>query len=536
MTTGGIRAPRVDGGVLAIPKPQHVTELARANRAWLESWSYDVQGRSALAVREHARREVWEISRQYLASHGLEPDSTSLDSLAERTLVMTGHQPELFHPGVWIKNFACWAIARLLGGWSLNMIVDNDIPKASAILAPRRAGDRVRLTRVEFDEWAGEIPYEDWTVADPSRLEVFPERLRAAMEFEPGDWLLDQHWGVVRALAGVPHLGTRFSIARRMIEQDWGVRNHEVPLAALSGSSAFLWFLSHMLAQLPRYRDVHNQALEEYRAEHGIRSKNHPVAALDREGDWIEAPFWAWRQTAPRRRPLLARQRARSIELRIAGEHDTLIELPLAPDMSACCAVERLQALHASEIRIRPRALATTMFCRLFLADLFIHGIGGAKYDELGDRITSRFLGITPPPFLTLSLTLHRNGLPVHGTSEIDIARNHRLLRDLAYSPDRFLDEPTQAAVRNLLDTKRAAITRVAETPAERKARWAEIRQINAALAPYVQDKYAETIAALGLALERSASDRVARSREFSIVLHSTSRLRDVMLGSVRWG
>ena len=100
--------------------------------------------------------------------------------------------------------------------------------------------------------------------------------------------------------------------------------------------------------------------------------------------------------------------------LRIAGEDEILVELPLSPDREACCAVERLHDLAARSIRLRTRALTTTMFCRFLLGDLFIHGIGGAKYDELGDAIARRFFGIEPPGFLTLSMTLWL-GLPIDG-------------------------------------------------------------------------------------------------------------------------
>ncbi len=51
-------------------------------------------------------------------------------------MIVTGHQPELFHPGVWIKNFAIASIARQTGGAALNLIVDNDIPKSSSIAVP----------------------------------------------------------------------------------------------------------------------------------------------------------------------------------------------------------------------------------------------------------------------------------------------------------------------------------------------------------------------------------------------------------------
>src|SRR5262249_2863990 len=43
---------------------------------------------------------------------------------------------------------------------------------------------------------------------------------------------------------------------------------------------------------------------------------------------------------------------------------------------------------------------------RLFLADLFVHGIGGGKYDEITDELVRRFYGGEPPDFLVLSATL----------------------------------------------------------------------------------------------------------------------------------
>ena len=45
------------------------------------------------------------------------------------------------------------------------------------------------------------------------------------------------------------------------------------------------------------------------------------------------------------------------------------------------------------------------MFARLFLCDLFIHGIGGAKYDQMTDAIIERFFGFAPPDYLTVTAT-----------------------------------------------------------------------------------------------------------------------------------
>ena len=187
--------------------------------------------------------------------------------------------------------------------------------------------------------------------------------------------------------------------------------------------------------------------------------------------DWLESPFWVWRAGQPRRRALLARQRARVVELRIAGEDDILVTLPLTPEGQACCAVERLRELPAESIRPAHPGLTTTMFARFFLGDLFIHGIGGAKYDELGDEIARRFLGFEPPGFLALSLTL-RLGLPTDPVTPADLAATDRALRDLRFNPDRHLHEPYPEELRRLISARREAIAQARQvTPRTGRAR-----------------------------------------------------------------
>ena len=326
---------------------------------------------------------------------------------ASAPLVIAGHQPELYHPGVWVKNFATAAIAQARGGVGLNLIVDNDLAKFPAIRVPRLHDGGIHIQRVAYDEWGGDVPYEDLDVRNESFFATFDDRVRRMLAGAVADPMIEDYWPLVlRHREGDPRLGLRLARARRELEASWGVRNFEIPVGDLCENEAFLWFVSHLLAQLPRFQKVHNDALSRYRALYGIRSKNHPVAALRRQGDWREAPFWVWRAEAPRRRPLWVRQLARTMELRIGGDGEPLMEIPLEPDREGCCAVEQLLTLPARRIRLRTRALTTTMFARLLLGDLFFHGIGGAKYDELGDEIVREFFGIEPPDFLTLSITL----------------------------------------------------------------------------------------------------------------------------------
>ena len=122
---------------------------------------------------------------------------------------------------------------------------------------------------------------------------------------------------------------------------------------------------------------------------------NHPVPNLAADSEWIEAPFWLWSASAPRRRRLFVRRRDKDCLL-LTDRRRIEVELPLAEGGDASRAVKVLADLPSQGIKLRSRALATTLFARLVLADLFIHGIGGAKYDQLTDELIRRFFGLVP--------------------------------------------------------------------------------------------------------------------------------------------
>ena len=249
---------------------------------------------------------------------------------------------------------------------------------------------------------------------------------------------------------------------------------------------------------------------------------------LDREGDWVEAPFWVWRDRSPRRRPLMARQNPKSLDLRIAGETEILGSLRLSPDRDACCAIEDLQDLARRGIRIRTRALTTTMFARLLLGDLFVHGIGGAKYDELGDEVIRGFFGIAPPEFLTLSMTRWL-GLPYEAQAVEDLDRLDRLARDLQYNPDRILAENPDPAIQSLILDKKNAIDGPISTRRERSARFREIRRMNSLLSAFLTTESERLSVQKEQLNKRKRDNSLATGRDWSLALHSGSHWRSSM-------
>ena len=185
-----LRAPSPDGALLAEPPLAEAVNRLDANADRLALWNYDVQGRSSSRLRDLVRKQVVDRACSFLADSGLDvPDVVNVGRL-----VVTGHQPELFHPGVWVKNFAAAEVARRGHALALNLIVDNDIPKASSLKVPHPEGDRLRVERVAFDEWAGEVPYEDLDVQDESLFSAFPGLARSTLSGLVADPLLDEFW------------------------------------------------------------------------------------------------------------------------------------------------------------------------------------------------------------------------------------------------------------------------------------------------------------------------------------------------------
>src|SRR5262249_31178687 len=94
-------------------------------------------------------------------------------------VIAAGHQPDLFHPGVWIKNFVLNGIARRLGANPLNLIIDSDTIKSTSLRVPVWDADpaSVRTTEIPFDVWTGEVPFASRAVQDRDCFFTFSDRV-----------------------------------------------------------------------------------------------------------------------------------------------------------------------------------------------------------------------------------------------------------------------------------------------------------------------------------------------------------------------
>lgn len=519
-----LKAPTADGTALVAPPLDQAGQLMAAGAKLRRQSNYDVQGRSLAALAAEARCELIGAARRYTSGYRNVAAAANCEQI-----LLAGHQPQLFHPGVWYKNFALAKLARQHQAAAVNLVIDSDTLKEASLRVPGGTLEDPIRTVIPFDEASEEIPYEQRMIADRAMFADFGRRAREAMAALVPDPLLGEFWPrVVERSRETNNLGECLSQSRHQLEGEWGLETLELPQSRVCQLGAFHWFVAHLLAQLPRFREIHNRALGEYRRRYHLRSANHPVPDLAAEGDWLEAPFWLWTADRPQRRHMFIRRSGDEFVVSDRGQIE--FRLPLKPEGDASRAATVLAELSARGICLRTRALTTTMFARLFLGDLFLHGIGGGLYDQLTDAIVERFFQFASPPFMVLSATVL---LPIERTASAaeSLREANRRAREIEYHPERFIAPARQAQpeVAEALSTKRRWVA-TPQTPDNARERCRSIRAANETLAHALDSERRQAQEDRERSSRRLRAESVLAWREYAFCLYPKRTLQDFLL------
>jgi hypothetical protein len=457
------------------------------------------------------------------------PDRTRGALHAELNLsgpvVVTGHQAEFFHAGVFAKMIAVHELARRVGGQAVFLTVDSDVPKTQQLVVPQVTARGVRRVGVP-------IPGVDLLRA----FEAQPRVSRAA-------WL--QFFAGVTALCewGDRSLLPAFARGWLTIEQpdpsycDALARAHaaaaealglggtrELRMSQLCPTAAFRTFAAAMLRNARRCAAQYNAAQAAYRQRHRVRSRGRPVLPLVIDEQAVELPLWIIHDGEPRQRLFVAR-RGDGVDL-LAGQRaiGSLSRSELASGEP--------WALERAGWQLRPRALALSAFARLFLADLFVHGIGGAKYDEMMEEFIeplARESRLAPACCVTATVRLP---LPHSNVRLADIAAARHQAHDLRHNPHRHLQNAHEALLMERAQLVRRALDLRDHTPHDhdsRRATFQALRRVNRRMLetdPWRAAQYDERVRALEAQWQ---TDRVALDREYFYALHTQDTLAELV-------
>jgi hypothetical protein len=467
--------PAGHGEVVTRPDYARWAQTAKDTSTAAAGWAFLVAGVPVGELRALARCEAVRRARDFSARIGVPvadvPDDPAL-------LVVTGHQPEFYHPGVWIKDFLLQRLAEETGAASIDLMVDSDGFDTLEIHAPCLRPE-VSVCRAYLAIGTTDGCYGCTPVPSAADIEAFCTAGAEHLATLPTP-AIARHFGIfcdhLRAAAGdANNVAELVTFSRRRYEASTGTDYLELPVSSMAGSKAFATFVAHIALDARAFADAYNASRAAYRERTATRNVAQPFPDLTSGGEAVELPLWL---LDGGRRTVWAR----------TGEHPALlVDGESVCDLTAdpANAVERLLD---SGIALAPKALALTLFTRMLVADLFIHGIGGGRYDQVTDDVFRRYFGVEPPPFAVASMTMY---LPLGArvVRDEEVEALSMALNRLRHNPDQMLgevefetaDEHARAVA--LAGEKRDLVVAIGVDGSDKKTLGARIREVNATLA-----------------------------------------------------
>ena len=421
-----LATPAGHGSTLVEPGPDAMARALLANRTHLDGLGLTLGGVDLRSYRQRVRRE--------------------LTGGATGPVVGIGHQPEFIHPGVWAKHVVAHRLATAVGGEVIHLVVDSDAPRDALLHVPvvREGGLDIRSVRVT-DVPAG-TSYEDYPALDRAAVDRLRDELASAMGVRFGESLLPRFFEGVLGSRRPAGWVDQAVAGRKAIEQSFGVvvRDHRVSRVWLGP------LLAEIICNAHRFAACYNWALADYRRSHRVRSPQRPIPDLIVDGPRCELAAWVQEASGRRQRAFV--ERCGDTVRLFAGEQELA---SWSADRVRCWQHIQDSLEDLRGWRFRPRALTLTLWARLCACDLFIHGIGGAKYDRITDRLIEIYFGVTPPAMACVSATLWLD-LPHADVTAGDVRAARQRLRSVRYNPQRHL--PCDGELARLADARAVAV------------------------------------------------------------------------------
>lgn len=470
------------------------------------------------------------------------------DSIKDVPIIQTGHEPIFYHPGIWIKNHFIHHLSKKLNGIGVNMVVDNDACSMGFVYVPVLFMEAAIIQKAAFIKNKEKTAYEEIMFDDLAIISRFKEEVAALLrenyEKFRGKGSSDNHEKVIfesmlvsfecfmSHIMGYHRRGCidmveLLTAARSAMEEKFFLDNLEIPISRMCDTDGFWHFLLHIISDAYRFARIYNEKLAEYRVIHKIRSNANPLPDLKIAENLIELPFWVWRAGGQRDKCYIISD---DEAMTIKDRSDVIITLKKGDNVMKH--ISGLKTLMDNQIKIRPRAVTTTMFSRLFFSDIFIHGIGGAKYDTITDEIISEFFHVEPPDFTTISATLF---LPFDifdlNHNILQIMRHS--LRDMNYNPERYASGEIQndAVFMSKVKEKQRLLDAMSSGNKE-KREWCfhQIKELNKSMVCKIHTRLLEKQREIDTTVRALAYNQVARFREYPVCIYPMETLKEYFL------
>ena len=302
-----------------------------------------------------------------------------------------------------------------------------------------------------------------------------------------------------------------------------------LPVSLMSESKCFTDFVSSIICDAVKFTDIYNQGICNQMQTLNLNpAQTIRPLKIDLQKNVIELPFWLTFPTG-RKFPLYVNLEGKNLSFgtafNILGTLDSS-----SPEGKK---QQLLEIMKTHNCRIRPKAVGLTLFVRLYLADWFVHGVGGGLYEQITDYVIRKYCKVMKLNFgvatATMTLSLEINNQNSHLT---DVQLKSRL-RELKFNPEKLIDRSIldKPPVKSLLNTKNGLI-KTANNPqitaSRRKDAWQKLSRINKELLGYTAQTHKKMLKETDLWRRHKTSKEITNCREFFFGFFREQKLKSL--------
>jgi hypothetical protein len=316
------------------------------------------------------------------------------------SLIVNGHQVEFFHPGILSKEIIAHKIAKNTDGTPLSIILDHDHKDINFTYPYIYYQDNEPRIKKNIFLLAKESKINhniENSVKEgfANLLDNIKDNLSGFYQAEPQSNFQENLLILKKNLTSPGSYIDYIINSRKKSLQKKHVLTNFLKVSEIASMNGWKEFCKLITSDMKKFREVYNNALQYYRKTHHIKNHAQPVPDLHDD----ELPFW------------------------VANNTDTRIKAKG----------------NDAQKNLLPRAITLSIFLRLFVSDIFIHGNGGGRYDLVTNKIIWNFFHVRPSDFIVKTATLH---LPFFDTANFDKIRLIKSFREWSIMYRNFLYHP----------------------------------------------------------------------------------------------
>jgi hypothetical protein len=472
---------------LSIPKRKNTIFISPEASRWPALLAENKLIAEDLPNRLKSRRELLRIARNYTQRA---VDVIGADDDPEN-VIATGHQAAWHHCGIWAKSSAVCEFARAAAGNGLHLVLDHDICD-TAMVVPKRDPDRSWYSeKIEIEPEQKAVALEARRPPQEDRIRTFVD---AVARICPGQFCNDIWSECVAANANkiscFNSIADVITYFESVLNAALGLNMMYLPVSKLSESDAFIDFVISIMLDATGFAAAYNDAVT--KQTNALRVNQRDIVQrlkLDKTTCLTELPLWLHLPDGKRTSLYVVSKTTDRIRI-------GTVSTPLGELDSTCPSgnADQLKSmLQQSGYGLRPKAVSLTLFVRLYLADWFVHGVGGSLYESVTDHMIENYYRMRSLWFGTATCTMT---LPLANTSASATGNLSKLkheLHNIRHNPEKYIDESALAeeSVVSLLRVKRERIAQTKDRSVAagvRKSAWSSLLRINEKLLEYARD------------------------------------------------